>query len=154
MFWTGVEQIVNFKPQTSTKQTKLRLDDCEITDSVEVANTFNSYFSSIGNDLARTIPSVDKNPIDYLHNCIQPCFFIFPTTSSETEDEISKLTSGKSTGPFSISVDILKLLKTVLSKPLEIIFNASFSSGIVPSDIKLAYIIPLSFQERLPNLLV
>jgi len=106
---------------TSTKQIKLRLEDCEITDSVEVANAFNSYFSSIGDDLATTIPSVEKNPKDYLHNCIQPSFFIFSTTSSEIEDEISKLKSGKSTGPLSISVDILKLLKTVLSKPLEII---------------------------------
>ena len=100
-------------------------------------------FSNIGNDLARTIPSVEKNPKDYLLNCIQPSFFIFATTSSEIEDEISKLKSGKSTGPFSISVDILKLLKTVLSKPLEIIFNTSFSSGIVPTDIKLANIIPV-----------
>jgi len=38
---------------------------------------------------------------------------------------------------------ILKLLKTVLSKPLEIIFNTSFSTGIVPTDIKLANIIPV-----------
>jgi len=61
--WKGViKQIVNFKPQTSTKQIKLRLDDCEITDSAEVASAFNEYFSSIGNDLARTIPSVDKKP--------------------------------------------------------------------------------------------
>ena len=141
--WKGVKQIVHFKPQISTKQIKLRLDDCEITGSVEVANAFNSYFSSIGNDLARTIPSVGKNPKDYLHNCIQCSFFIVPTTSSEIEDEISKLKSGKSTGPFSISVGILKLLKTVLSKPLEIIFNNSFSSGIVPSDMKLANIIPV-----------
>ena len=138
--WKGVKQIVNFKPQTSTKQIKLRLDDCEITGSVEVANAFNS---SIGNDLARTIPSVGKNPKDYLHNCIQSSFFIFPTTSGEIEDEMSKLKLGKSTGPFSISVGILKLLKTVLSKPLEIIFNNSFSSGIVPSDMKLANIIPV-----------
>jgi len=62
--WKGVKQIVNFKPQTSTKQIQLRLDDCEITDSVEVANAFNSYFSSVGNDLARTTPSVEKNPKD------------------------------------------------------------------------------------------
>ena len=45
--WKKVKQIVNFKPQTNTKQIKLRLDDCEITDSVEVANAFNSYFSSM-----------------------------------------------------------------------------------------------------------
>ena len=69
--------------------------------------------------------------------------FVFSTTSSEIEDEISKLNSGKSTGPFSISVDILKRLKTFLSKPLEIIFNTSFSFGIVPTDIKWANIIPV-----------
>ena len=76
-------------------------------------------------------------------SCIQPSFFIFPITSSEIEDEISKLKLGKSTGPFSISVDIRKLFKTVLSKPLEIIFNDSFSSGFVPSDMKFANIIPV-----------
>ena len=85
----------------------------------------------------------EKNPKDYLHNCIQPSFFIFPTTTSEIEDEISKLKSGKSTGPFSVSVDILKLLKTVLSKPHEMIINTSFSSGFVLTDIKLANIIPV-----------
>ena len=34
-------------------------------------------------------------------------------------------------------------LRTVLSKPLELIVNNSFSSGIVPSDMKLANIIPV-----------
>ena len=38
-----------------------------------------------------------------------------------------------------ITVDILKLLKTaILAKPLEIILNTSFASGIVLTDIKLA----------------
>jgi len=98
------------------------------------------YFSSTGNDLARTIPSVEKKPKDYLHNCIQPSFSIFSTTSSEIKDEITKLNSGKSTSPFSILVDILKLLKTVLSKPLQIIVSTSFSS-------ELASIIPV-FKKR------
>ena len=58
--WKGVKQIVIFKPQTSSKQIILPLEECEITDSVEVPNAFNSYFSSIGNDVAGTIPSVRK----------------------------------------------------------------------------------------------
>ena len=86
----------------------------------------------MGNDLARKIPSAGKNLKDYLHNCIQPSVFIFSTTSNEIEDEICKLKLGKSKGLFSILVDILKLLKTIRSKPLEIIFNTSFSFVIVP----------------------
>ena len=38
---------------------------------------------------------------------------------------------------------MLKILKSVVSKPLESIFNASFMIGIVPSDFKLANIIPV-----------
>ena len=66
-----------------------------------------------------------------------------PTTSSEIENEISGLRSGKAAGPFSIPTEILKLLKSVISKPLEIIFNTSFSTGTVPADFGLANIIPV-----------
>ena len=90
-----LNKLLILNPQTSTK-------DCEIIYSVEVANAFNSYSSSLGNDLAKTIPSVGKKTKDYLHNCIQPSFFIFSTTFGEIEDEISKLKSGKSTGPVSV----------------------------------------------------
>ena len=56
-----------------------------------------------------------------------------PITSAEIEIEISKLKTGKATGPFSIPISVLKILKTVVAKPLEILFNTSFSSGIVPT---------------------
>jgi hypothetical protein len=35
----------------------------------------------------------------------------------------------------------LKLFKTSLSKPLEIIFNFSFSAGIVPCKFKIAWLL-------------
>ena len=53
--------------------------------------------------IVRTILSVTKKkPKDYLHNCIQPSFLRLSTTFSEIEYEISKLKSGKSTGPVSV----------------------------------------------------
>ena len=70
-------------------------------------------------------------------------FFYFPATCSEIETEVSLLKTGKSVGPSSIPVDILKMLKTYISKPLKIIFNASLSTGVVPSDFKIANIIPV-----------
>jgi hypothetical protein len=47
------------------------------------------------------------------------------------------------TGPFSIPVVILKLIINVVSQPVEIIFNASLSTGIVPTSLKLAKVIPV-----------
>ena len=69
--------------------------------------------------------------------------YILPITSSEIEDEISGLKSGKTAGPSSIHTEILKLLKLVISKPLEIIFNTSFSTGTVPSNFRLANVVPV-----------
>ena len=141
--WKGVKQIVNFKPPTSAKHIELRVNDRKIASPIEVANVFNIYFSSIGNDLTKSIPIVEKTPREYLHNPVCDSFFIHPTTMVEIENEISKLKSGKATGPFSISVDILKLLKSALSIPLTILFNTSFLSGTVPHDLKLANVIPV-----------
>ena len=64
-------------------------------------------------------------------------FFLYPTTTNE----IDNLKSSKATGPYSIQTKILKVFKVYLSKPLEIIFNKSFSTGTVPDYFKVAIVI-------------
>ena len=61
----------------------------------------------------------------------------------EIECEISKLNNNKSTGPFSIPIQILKQIKTFISTPLEILFNSFFCSGIVPDKFKLARVVTI-----------
>ena len=70
-------------------------------------------------------------------------FYLFPTVSAEIEAEISKLNASKATGPFSIPTKVLQLIKHVISKPLEIIYNSSFSLGIVPDKFKIARVFPV-----------
>ena len=77
---------------------------------------------------------------DHLKASICNSFYIFPASAKEIENEISQLSSSKPSGPFS---SILKLLKTTLSKPLELIYNLSFSTGIVPDNFKIARVIPI-----------
>lgn len=79
--------------------------------------------------------------MEYLRNPVCDSLFIYPTTTDEIENEIFKLKPGKATGPYSISVDILKLLKSVLSTPLKILFHNSFLSGNVPNALKLSNVI-------------
>ena len=141
--WKGIKQIIHFKPQASQKFIRIVDNNNEISDPKLIANAFNKYFGNIGNNLASSIPDVHKTPSDYLNTPTCNSFFISPTTSQEIENEISYLKIGKATGPYSIPIDVLKILKSVVSKPLESIFNASFMIGIVPSDFKLANIIPV-----------
>ena len=59
------------------------------------------------------------------------------------KQEIDQLNSSKSFGPFSMPVKLLKILKEYLAKPLKILFNCSFATGVVPKSVKLARVIPI-----------
>ena len=102
----------------------------EITETDNIANTFNEYFSKLGDDLASQIPEGPTSPFSYLSNHFLNSFFISPVTAGEIEIEIANLNLSKSVGPFSIPLYVLKLLKGAISKPLEILFNASFTTGM------------------------
>lgn len=68
-----------------------------------------------------------------LKNQLCDSFFLFPANAGEIESEISYLNYSKATRPFSIPSNIFKLLSVIVSKPLETLFNASFSTDIVPA---------------------
>ena len=102
--------------------TRIVTDKSILTDAKYIANAFNDFFSSVGNQLASSIPAVTKSPFDYLLSAPSSIFCLFPVTQSEIEDEISNLNHNKSTGPFSVPTALLQLTKTCLSKPLEIPF--------------------------------
>ena len=83
-----------------------------------------------------------KNLLQYLTSPSQDSFFLFHTTTDEIENEIIGLNATKS-GPYSIPVAILKATKHVISAPLEIVFNASLSTGVVPDLFKTAKVTPV-----------
>ena len=56
---------------------------------------------------------------------------------------ISGLKLGKACGPYSIPVSVLKTLNIVISKPLQILYNLCFASGVVPDAFKIARVIPI-----------
>ena len=93
--------------------------------------------------MTKNIPRVNKSSIRYLTAPSQDSFFLFPTTTVEIENEIIALNANKSTRPYSIPVAILKATKHVISAPLEIIVNASYSIGIVPDLFKIAKVTPV-----------
>ena len=141
--WNGIKQIVHFKPETSKKIIKIVKNNIEVNDPETIADAFNTYFANVGTNLAKEIPKVQKNPLDYIKSPLLNSFYIFPTTATEIETEISSLKDGKACGSYSIPVPVLKILSAVIGNPLEILFNASFSTGIVPSSLKLANVIPV-----------
>ena len=141
--WKGIRQHVNLKSRSGSTPTKLLVKDVEINDPKSMADAFKNFFANIGSNLTKKIPSVNKSPLQYLTVPHKDSFFLFPTSTAEVENEITGLNANKSTEPYSLPVDILKATKHVISAPLEIIFNASFSTGIVPDLFKIATVTPV-----------
>ena len=69
--------------------------------------------------------------------------FIQPVTHLDVEDIISTLDSSKSIGPYSIPVNLLKILGHHLSLPLAKLINQSFTAGVFPTELKVAKVISL-----------
>ena len=118
-----------------------------VIDPLHIANIFNNYFSSIAEKTKANIKFSNKSFQDFLHHPNEESLFITPTDAHEVNLIISLLNSGKSTSPNSLPPKILKLLKNEISTHLADIFSLSFSSGVFPSILKIAKVIPVHKKE-------
>ena len=87
-----------------------------------------------------------KHLPDFLENRAQNPF-LSPTDNDEIALIITSLDSTKSVGPSSIPTKIVKLLKNDISCQLVDIFNMSFTSGVLPSALKLAKVVPVHKKD-------
>ena len=115
-----------------------------------MANVFNNFFVNVSNQVCSGIPRTRKLPLDYLKQRNPHSFYMKPIIHTEIED-ISSFKISKSTGPFSVPVKLLKLLKPYISRPLAIIFNESVTLGIFPDKLKCAKVIPI--HKKVPPLI-
>ena len=138
--WKGIKQIISIRSLNGGLPPKIvHPNNTELVDSKQIASGFNEQFVNVGNNTY--LLSVCNSAMSYLLPAQVQSLFVTPTTQDEIEDEIKNLKPSKETGPYSIPIEILKILGYLVSKPLEIIIgNSSLSSGIVPHQFKLAQV--------------
>ena len=113
-----------------------------LTNSFDIANTFNNYFATIGDNLANKIPCSDINPIS--HSSPVNSVFSFAEISLESVlKTVKSINPNKATGPDNIPNKVLKMAAEILSPSLTAIFNRSLSMGIYPDDWKMARVLPI-----------
>lgn len=65
-----------FKGDLRSLKQKLHTNVIEFTQPKEIANAFNTYFASVGCNLAEMIECVDSNPMAYLKTPLKNSFHI------------------------------------------------------------------------------
>ena len=116
-------------------------------DPKEISDILNRYFATVGHKLASKIPQTINTFSDYLDPPLNHTFFFDPIIPEDINLEISTLQDNKAHGLYSSPVKLLKLASGVISVPLATIFNQSICSGIFPSKLKRAKIIPIFKDE-------
>ena len=103
---------------------------------------------TLGQSLASKIQHTGKNYFDYLIKPTQTCIFTKPIVPEEIVKIIGKFNPNKSPGHDNITNMVVKKVAPEISKPLCMIFNCSFNTGVVPEQLKIAKVIPIYKKEN------
>ena len=141
--WETIGEILkNKNRKTTVTDTFITPNGKTCTDKTETANNFNKYFTTVGNTLAANLPQTGNDPIELIESNPDN-FFCVPATPAEINNIILHSKSKKSTGFDNIDSYIVKQIAPQIVNQLADIFNKSFLTGIVPSKLKIAKVIPL-----------
>ena len=129
--------------QKKTPLHKIIHNENEITNPVQIANTFNIHFSSIGNKLKNELPRDNvHNFSHYLPTSNPHSIYLSPSTPAEVTLLINGM-KNKKQNMHSPSVKLFKLNAQVLAIPISAIFNNLVSSGLYPNVLKIACVTSL-----------
>jgi endonuclease/exonuclease/phosphatase (EEP) superfamily protein YafD len=126
------------------KQLKFELVNANttISDNFEVANHFNSYFTSVADEICAEIPQIPCNFPDYpVENGVDD--ILNDTTENEVLNIINGLKNTTSTGIDGIPTAIMKTCKENIAPVLTKIINQSMREGVFPDSLKISKIIPI-----------
>ena len=140
--WSKINCIIHRK-KTSSNGMCLNIEGNILSNPHEVGNKFNTFYTTIAQQLVNKLPPAKTNYKNYLTNQILKTLVMSSTTPDEAEKLIKNLIVSKSSDIYDIPVKTIKILGPHISTILSNIFNKSFSSGVFPHKLKYAFVLPL-----------
>ena len=140
--WKNINDVLGRTKQINLNH-KYYKDDCIFENPDDIVNGFNDYFVNVGQEQASKIPNSTKHFTDFLGERCHSSLFFNPTNQEEIFKVVNSLKNKKSYGSDEISNNLLKLIIPYIINPLVHIFNISLLSGVFPSDMKIAKVIPI-----------
>ena len=141
--WKTINCVIGRAQKTSLSHQYKRKSGTIITDPTIIANEFNDFFVNVGPTLASQINNSGKNYYEYLSAPCHNSMFVKPIVESEILKIINTFDQNKSAGHDDIGNFIIKKVANEITHPLTAILNLSLSTGRVPSQLKLAKVIPI-----------
>ena len=154
-FWSLMNSLMPERIKSASPK-YLNVNNCQISDSAEIAEHINKYFCDIDKALADKVDSVNSyDHCSYLSDPTSSSMFFRPTFDNEIINIINQLDSRKSCGSDGISAKFVILAACVITPYLSILCNGCLSFGLFSSCLKTAKvsIIPIFKSGDKSNLL-
>ena len=121
---------------------RISLNGTNITDVLQIAESMNDFFCSVGKKLAEKLPKSRTKFHDYLKQPQPNSFFIAPFSEVFVTETVERLNKRKS-GPDVILNRILSLSIEHIKKPITYLIHLSMTTGAFPEQLKIAQVVPL-----------
>ena len=127
---------IKSKTKSVTTIGPIKKDGTLLSDDLEMAEELNKFFSSVfTQENIQTVPHKQRETPKSINKIL--------ITKERVVNKPQNLDENLAPGPDGITAKILKLTASTIAGPLCEIFNRSLSSGIVPSDWKIARVTPI-----------
>ena len=124
--------------------TEITVDGLQIRDPILMATHFNKFFVNMASDTVKNINPSPKSPtVKIRQNLNSFNLSRNPITPSEILDATKMLVDKKTPDLNGISSNFIKQIIFTIINPIHHIFNLSITNGVVPSQLKIAKIVPI-----------
>ena len=142
--WRTIKELITRKSPKNNFPDYFQIGDEREYDKATIAHKFNTYFASIGIELASAISNAgDITYKDFLQTPIADRFTFVPVNDETIIRIIDNLKSKTSYGHDGLSSLLLKTIKNDVSGSSAIIINQSLDTGVFPNKLKLAKVVPI-----------
>lgn len=133
--WKILNEVINKKKSTRKLPHEFKQI---ISNPKAIADRFCDYFTNIGPNLAKTIPTGASSFHSYLGGNFMNSLFLEPTTEQEIYKIINTLRYCVASGYDGIPMWIVRGSSHLILEPLTHLINLSINSGVVPQQLKIA----------------
>ena len=136
--WDVIRNIIGLKKGEQKQVEYVEVDNVRVYGASNIANSFNKYFSSLGEQLTPNIPSTNYSFRDFLPPPMAHSVFVEPLTPVSVYNLIKNISPKKSTDNDGLSMYLISSIAEGICAPLSSIYNLSIETGIFPDKLTIS----------------
>ena len=140
--WEILREAMGKKHSNNLNISEMEKNGARITDNNEIADYLNHHFTTIAGKIADQINPTDRPPDSNINDVEHEFNFEFFTTEILV-DIVMKMKNKNSRDSDNMSNNFIKKIILEIAEPLTYIFNLSLRTGEIPSQLKVAKVVPI-----------